>query len=120
MLEFGRMLEKQNKDLINKYFESTSRRPIISKSSAMSMKKEAIPSKSIISQRTSLATKKHEKHKKTTRLDFSSAQGVIHLSNDYHNIHRELEIKHLQATKEGCMAFQNRLNRLLSALSPLN
>jgi hypothetical protein len=56
MLEFERMLEKQNKDFINKYFRSTSKRPITSKSSVMSMKKEAIPSKSIISQKTSLAT----------------------------------------------------------------
>jgi hypothetical protein len=35
-----------------------SKRPITSKSSAMSMKKEAILSKSIISQKTSLATEK--------------------------------------------------------------
>jgi hypothetical protein len=43
MLEFERKLEKQNKDLFHKYFVSTSKRPITSKSSAMSIKKEALP-----------------------------------------------------------------------------
>jgi hypothetical protein len=57
MLEFERKLQKKNEDLFHKYFGSTSKRPITSKSSAMSMKKEAIPSESIISQKTSLATK---------------------------------------------------------------
>jgi len=35
MLEFERMLEKQNENFINKYFGSTSKRPVTSKSSAM-------------------------------------------------------------------------------------
>jgi len=46
------------------------------------MKKEAIPSDSIISQKTCLASEKHEKHKKVARLDFLGAKEVIHLSND--------------------------------------
>jgi hypothetical protein len=58
MLEFERKLQKQNEDLFYKYFGSTSKRPVTSKSSAISMKKEAIPSESIISQKTSLATEK--------------------------------------------------------------
>jgi hypothetical protein len=41
MLEFERKLEKQNKDFKNKYFGSTSKRLITSKSSAMSMKKRS-------------------------------------------------------------------------------
>ena len=67
------MLEKQNEYFANKNFGSTSKRPITSKSSAMSMKdridsdvskgsaakaeQRNIRSKSITSQRTSLATK---------------------------------------------------------------
>jgi len=43
MLEFEISLEKQNEDFKNKYFGNTSKRPITSKSSAMSMKKEALP-----------------------------------------------------------------------------
>jgi hypothetical protein len=61
MLEFERKLEKENDDMFHKYFGSTSKRPTTSKSSAMSMKKKAIPSKSIASQKTSLATEKHGK-----------------------------------------------------------
>jgi hypothetical protein len=43
MLEFELSLEKQNKDFKNKYFGSTSKRSITSKSSAMSMKKKFYP-----------------------------------------------------------------------------
>jgi hypothetical protein len=50
------------------------------------MKKEAIPSESIISQKTSLAIEKHGKRQKSARLDFSGAKGVIHLSSDYYII----------------------------------
>jgi hypothetical protein len=110
MLEFERKLEKQNEDIKNKYFGSTSKRPITSKSSAMSMKKEAFPISTvskvridsdvskglatkaeqhntlfeyITSRRTSLTTEKHEKRMKSARLDFLGAKGVIHLSSDY-------------------------------------
>jgi hypothetical protein len=43
MLEFERKLEKQREDLFHKYFGSTSKRPITSESSAMSMKKMLCP-----------------------------------------------------------------------------
>jgi hypothetical protein len=113
MLEFEISLEKKNKNFKNKYFASTSKRPITAKSSAMSMKKEALPistvskvridsdvskgsatkakqhsiiSESITSQEISLATEKHEKHQKPARLDFSGAKGVVQLSSDYHII----------------------------------
>jgi hypothetical protein len=87
MLEFERMLEKQNEDFINKYFGSTSKRPIISKSLAMSMKKEAIPSESIISQ-TSLATKKHGKQQKELKRLYTYLAIIASF----------MEIKPLQAT----------------------
>jgi len=91
MLELEISLEKQNEDFKNKYFGSTSKRLITPKSSAMSMKKEALPistvskvrivsdvskgsatkaeqhnilSESITSQKTSLATEKHGKRQK--------------------------------------------------------
>jgi hypothetical protein len=41
----------------------------------------------VISHKTSLGKEKHEKHKRTARLDFSGAKGVIHVSNDYYIIH---------------------------------
>ena len=43
MLEFERKLGKQRKDLFHKYFGSTSKWLITYESSAMSMKKEALP-----------------------------------------------------------------------------
>jgi len=42
-----------------------------------------VASKSITSQKTSLAIEKHGKRQKTVRLDFSGAKGVVHLSSDY-------------------------------------
>jgi hypothetical protein len=50
------------------------------------MKKEAIPSESITSQKTSLATEKHGKRQKSARLNFSGVKGVVHLSSDYYII----------------------------------
>jgi hypothetical protein len=45
-----------------------------------------ILSKSITSQKTSLAIEKFGKRQKSARLDFSGAKGVVYLSIDYHII----------------------------------
>jgi hypothetical protein len=58
----------------------------ISKGLATKAKQHNILTKSITSQKTSLATEKYVKRKKPARLDFSGAKGVIHLSSDYHII----------------------------------
>ena len=55
----------------------------VSKGSATKAEQHNILSKSITSQKTSLATEKHEKRKKIARHDFSRAKGVVHLSSDY-------------------------------------
>jgi hypothetical protein len=58
----------------------------VKKGSATKAEQHNILSESITSPKTSLATEKHEKHKKIARLDFSGAKGVIHLSSDYYII----------------------------------
>jgi hypothetical protein len=58
----------------------------ISKGSATKVEQHNILSESIISQKTSLATEKHEKYRKSARLDFSGAKGIVHLSSDYYII----------------------------------
>jgi hypothetical protein len=55
----------------------------ISKGLATKAKQHNILTESITSQKTSLATEKHEKRKKPARLDFSGVKEVIHLSSDY-------------------------------------
>ena len=55
----------------------------VSKGSATKAEQHNILSESITSQKTSLATQKNGKRQKITRLDFSGAKGVVHLSNDY-------------------------------------
>jgi hypothetical protein len=58
----------------------------VSKGSATKAKQHNTLFESIISQKTSLATEKHEKRQKSARLDFSGVKGVVHLSSDYYII----------------------------------
>jgi hypothetical protein len=61
----------------------------ISKDSATKAKQHNILSESITYQKISLAIEKYGKRQKPTRLDFSGAKGIIHLSCDYHIIDRD-------------------------------
>jgi len=54
------------------------------KGSATKAEQQNILSESITSQKTSLATEKHEKRKKIARLDFLGAKVVVYLSSDYY------------------------------------
>ena len=56
----------------------------VSKGSATKAEQHNILYESITYQETSLATEKHEKHKKIARVDFLGAKGVVHLSSDYY------------------------------------
>ena len=56
----------------------------VTKGSAIKAEQQNILSESNTSQKTSLATEKHEKRKKIARLDFLGAKGVVHLSSDYY------------------------------------
>jgi hypothetical protein len=58
----------------------------VSNCSTIKAEQHNIPSESITSRKTSLAIEKHEKHKKTARLYFSGAKGVMYLSSDYYII----------------------------------
>jgi hypothetical protein len=45
-----------------------------------------VQSEFVMSKESSLAAQEHVKHNKTTILDFSKAEGVVHFSSDYHII----------------------------------
>jgi hypothetical protein len=58
----------------------------VGKGSSTKAEQHNILFKSIISQKISLVTEKHEKQQKSTRLDFSGVKGIVYLSSDYHII----------------------------------
>ena len=87
----------------------------VSKGSATKAKQHNILSESITYQETSLATEKHEKHKKIARLDFFRDKGVVHLSSDY----RIIDGDQAPTSNKGGMPASSELAKLTSKSSKL-
>jgi hypothetical protein len=91
------------------FLERLMRKGRSSKGSATKAEQHNNLSESITSQKTSLVIEKHRKRHKSARLDFSGVKGLY----TYLVITTSLmEIKPLQATKEGHLLAHNRLSQL--------